>query len=35
LEGLGEMFATPVKVYQEQRLDDGADHDVFFVSWKV
>lgn len=35
LDGLGEMFATPVTLCHEQRQDDGADHDVFQVSWKV
>ena len=35
LEGLGEMFATPVTVCHEQRQDEGADHDVFQVSWKA
>ena len=35
LDGLGEMFATPVTLCHEQRQDDGADHDVFHVSWKA
>jgi hypothetical protein len=34
LEGLGEMFRTPVTVNNEHSLDDGASHDVFFVSWE-
>lgn len=34
LEGLGEMFKTPVTVNHEQGLDAGAPHDVFLVGWK-
>jgi len=34
LGGLGEMFDTVVTVRHEQRVDDGADHDVFHVSWR-
>lgn len=33
LEGLGEMFEVRVTITHEERLDDGADHDVFHVSW--
>lgn len=33
LEGLGEMFAVVVTVTHEERLDEGADHDVFHVAW--
>lgn len=33
LEGLGEMFAVVVKITHEDRLDDGADHDVFHIKW--
>jgi hypothetical protein len=35
LEGLGELFATPVTICHEQRQEDGADHDVFQVNWKA
>jgi hypothetical protein len=35
LDGLGEMFATPVTICHEHRQDEGADHDVFLVSWKA
>jgi hypothetical protein len=34
LEGLGEMFHTPVTVRHEQSLDSGAPHDVFWVGWE-
>ncbi len=33
LEGLGEMFAVAVTITHEERLDDGADHDVFHIAW--
>lgn len=31
LEGIGEMFDTPLKITHVDRLVDGADHDVFSV----
>jgi hypothetical protein len=34
LEGLGEMFRTPVTVNHEQSRDAGAQHDVFLVKWE-
>lgn len=34
LEGLGEMFHTPVTIKHEQSLDAGAQHDVFWVGWE-
>lgn len=33
MQGLGKMFSTPVTVRLVQSRDDGADHDVFDVSW--
>ena len=32
-EGLGEMFAVVVTITHEERLDEGADHDVFHIAW--
>ena len=33
LQGLGKRFSTPVTVEVLQKKDDGADHDVFSVTW--
>lgn len=33
LEGLGEMFAVIATITHEERLDEGADHDVFHIAW--
>lgn len=33
LEGLGEMFEVLVEITHEERLDEGADHDVFHITW--
>ena len=33
LQGLGKMFKTPVAIYPIELKSDGADHDVFLVSW--
>ena len=33
MQGLGKMFVTPVAVRLVESRDDGADHDVFEVSW--
>ena len=33
LEGLGEMFTVGVRIRHEEKLDAGADHDVFHVAW--
>lgn len=33
LEGLGEMFEVMVTITHEERLDEGADHDVFRITW--
>jgi len=33
LEGLGEMFKVQVAITHEEQLDQGADHDIFHVSW--
>jgi len=33
LEGLGEMFGVVVTIKHEERLDEGADHDVFHIAW--
>lgn len=33
LQGLGKMFGTPVPVGLAQAKADGADHDVFDVTW--
>lgn len=34
LEGLGEMFQSPVTVKQEQSVESGSIHDVFWVGWE-
>jgi hypothetical protein len=34
LQGLSEMFATPIAVTHELSAGSGADHDVFLVNWK-
>lgn len=33
LEGLAEMFAVVGTITHEERLDEGADHDVFHIAW--
>jgi hypothetical protein len=33
MQGLGKMFGTPVAVRLVSSRDDGADHDVFVVTW--
>jgi hypothetical protein len=33
LEGLGVMFEVVVTITHEERLDEGADHDVFHIAW--
>ena len=33
LQGLGQMFATPITIEQEADRATGADHDIFHVSW--
>lgn len=33
LQGLGKMFNTPAQIEITERKADGADHDVFLVSW--
>ena len=33
MQGLGKMFGTPVTVRLAASRDDGADHDVFVVTW--
>ena len=33
VQGLGQMFATPVQVELEVAKDAGADHDEFVVQW--
>lgn len=33
LQGLGQMFATPVRVEQEADRAAGAEHDIFRVCW--
>jgi len=33
MTGLGKMFETPVTVRLVERKDQGADHDVFHLSW--
>ena len=35
LRGVGSMFATSLEVEHAERLDDGADHDVFLVTYKA
>lgn len=34
ISGLAKMFSTHVEVQHLERKDDGADHDVFHVSWQ-
>ena len=33
LQGLGQMFATPVTITQEADRATGADHDIFHIAW--
>jgi hypothetical protein len=33
LQGLGEMFRTPVRVTHDRSRDDGAEHDEFLVEF--
>jgi hypothetical protein len=33
LEGLGEMYEVSVSIKHEEKVDEGADHDVFHVAW--
>lgn len=33
ISGLGKMFDTPVTARRVESVDDGADHDVFLLSW--
>jgi len=33
VRGLGKMFETPTEIVQQQSRADGADHDIFKVSW--
>jgi Haem-NO-binding len=33
LFGIGELFSTEVNVTHQERKGDGADHDVFLISW--
>lgn len=33
ISGLGKMFSAQVEVMHLERKDEGADHDVFHVSW--
>lgn len=33
LQGLGKMFETPIRIEAVERRDQGADHDVFLVTW--
>ena len=33
MQGLGKMFGTPVTVHLAHAKADGADHDVFDVTW--
>ena len=33
LEGLGEMFAVVVAITHEEKVDEGADHDIFHIAW--
>lgn len=33
LQGLGEMFAVVVAITHEEKVDEGADHDIFHISW--
>ncbi len=33
LEGLGTMFEVSVTINHEEKVDEGADHDVFHVAW--
>lgn len=33
LEGIGEMFATPMSIVLDRSRSDGADHDEFLLSW--
>ena len=33
MRGLGDHFKTPVTIEATQRRTDGADHDIFLVSW--
>ncbi len=35
LEGLGERFATPVRVEQEAASGNGRDYDLFLVEWET
>ena len=35
MQGLGTMFATPVTVRLVESREEGADHDVFDVTWKA
>jgi hypothetical protein len=34
LQGLGEMFETPIVVTHELSVESGADHDVFLINWE-
>jgi hypothetical protein len=34
MQGLGQMFRTPVQVRRTVAKDQGADHDVFEVTWQ-
>lgn len=33
LMGLSELFETPAVIRHEQKLAEGADHDVFYIGW--
>jgi hypothetical protein len=33
MQGLGKMFKTPVTVRLSEAKADGADHDIFVVTW--
>ncbi len=35
MQGLGKKFNTPVTVWQTTVKDQGADHDIFEVTWKA
>jgi hypothetical protein len=34
MQGLGRMFQTPVTVRRIEAKEEGADHDVFTVTWE-